>query len=79
MQQSPNLQQRSKVDLYAGLAYIAGGGLAGAAVGLSTIVPTYQTQILAGSAIAVGLSGLLVRLWKVPSQKTDTSGVDSKP
>ena len=57
----------SKVDIYAALSYVAGGGLAASAVAISTIAPHYQTQILAGSAIAVGLSGLLARLFATPS------------
>jgi predicted benzoate:H+ symporter BenE len=53
----------NRVDLYAALSYVAGGGLAATAVGIATFAPHYQVQILAGSAIVVGISGLLVRLF----------------
>lgn len=51
------------IDLGAGLSYIAGGGLAVTAIGLSTAFPTYSTKILAWSGIAIGTAGLLVRLF----------------
>ena len=60
----------NKIDLYAALSYVAGGGLAATAVAVSTLVPHYQVQILAISAIVVGLSGLLARLFKNPTPPT---------
>jgi len=56
-----------KVDLFAALSYIASGGLAAAAVGFAALDPTYHVQIMAWSAIATGVAGLLVRLWKNPT------------
>lgn len=55
---------KSPIDVYAGLAYVAGGGLVSVAVGVATFAPHYQTQILAISGILLGVSGLLVRLHK---------------
>jgi hypothetical protein len=65
----------NRIDLYAALSYIGGGGLAAAAVAFATILPQYQTKILAISAIGVGLAGLLTRLWKNPSPPTGTVSV----
>lgn len=61
---------KSKADWISGASYVAGGGLAAAAVGFATIAPHYQTQILAISAIAIGVAGLLVRLFnnQTPTQ-----------
>jgi hypothetical protein len=55
------------VDLYAGLAYISGGGLAATAVAISSFAPKYTVQILNISAILIGISGLLVRLKSTPT------------
>ena len=57
----------NRIDFYAALSYFAGGGFAAASVALGTILPQYQTKILAIAAIAVGLAGLLTRLWKNPT------------
>ena len=62
--------RRLAVDWYAMISYVAGGGLAAAAVGTATLVPHYQTQILAISAIGVGVAGLVTRAWKNPTAPT---------
>lgn len=51
-----------KVDLAAGLAYVASGGLVSVAVAFGTIWPQYATKFVAISGIIVGLAGLLTRL-----------------
>jgi hypothetical protein len=61
-----------KIDLASGLAYIASGGLAGVAVGFSTIWPHQQTQIVAISGIAIGLAGLITRLLNNPTAPKGT-------
>lgn len=57
----------NRVDLVSGLSFVAGGGLAAAAVGVSTLAPHYQTQILAVSAIVIGVAGLLTRVFGNPT------------
>jgi hypothetical protein len=52
----------SRLDWVAAASYIAGGGLAATAVAIATFAPHYQVQVLAGSAILVGVAGLIVRL-----------------
>jgi hypothetical protein len=56
-----------KVDIAAGLAYIASGGLASVAVGFVSIWPHEQTQIVAISGILIGLAGLITRLLSTPA------------
>jgi hypothetical protein len=56
-----------KVDIAAGLAYIASGGLAAVAVGFGTIWPQQQTKIVAISGIIIGLAGLVTRLLSTPA------------
>lgn len=51
------------IDFSAGLAYVAGGGLAAVAVGLSTAFPTHAGQIAAYSSILIAVAGLLLRLF----------------
>lgn len=63
---------KSRVDLWSALAYIAGGGLASTAVAFATVAPHYQVQILAFSAIVVGVAGLLIRLFKNPTPTVTT-------
>jgi hypothetical protein len=65
----------SRIDLYAALSYVAGGGLLVIATGLGALVPQYQTKILAISGITIGLAGLLVRLLKNPSPPAGTTAV----
>lgn len=64
---------KSQADLWSALSYVAGGGLAAAAVAFATLVPHYQTQILAISAIIVGVAGLLIRLFKNPTPTNTTT------
>lgn len=63
-----------KVDIASGLAYIASGGLAGVAIGFSTIWPHQQTQIVAISGILIGLAGLITRLINNPSTPAPPKG-----
>ena len=61
------LRRMKKVDIAAGLAYIASGGLASVAIGFGTIWPHEQTQIVAISGIIVGIAGLITRLLTTPA------------
>jgi hypothetical protein len=57
----------SRLDWLAVVSYVAGGGLAVTAAALATVMPHYQTQILAISAIAIGVAGMLARLFGNPT------------
>lgn len=57
----------SRIDVYAAISYLAGGGLIIAATGLAQLVPAQATKITAISGIVVGLAGLLLRLWHNPT------------
>jgi ABC-type branched-subunit amino acid transport system permease subunit len=64
-----------KADVAAAISWIASGGLAATAVAFGTLVPHYETQILAISAIIVGIAGLLARLFSNPSPPSGTTPV----
>jgi hypothetical protein len=53
------LKQLSRSDLGAAATYIAGGGLAGLALGLDHFFPGYSSQINSASLIVVAIAGLV--------------------
>jgi len=64
-----------RFDVMAAVSYVASGGLAAASLGLSQILPHYTTTILGVSAIAVGVAGMILRLFSNPSPPTGTVSV----
>jgi hypothetical protein len=67
------------VDITAALSYVAGGGLAAAAVASSAAFPQYSAKILAYSSIGVALAGLLLRLFFNKTGAPATSVVADAP